>query len=509
MVSIVTPQIVGVAKITVQPESGAANVYTVRVHYPESNVVALKDLKVAGTTIEGFDAEVLEYTYKLPMGTLVMPTVEYEVMDAEQVVYVEKGGVNGDTRVYVRAENGAERVYVIHFEIEKSAVATLTSIQLGGDTIADFDVNKFEYTLELPIGATQLPSVTYTKENDEQQVMMSLPALEGVATIEVIAADGKAKQTYVLNIVKAQSKNVELSQIAVNGRQIEWSRFDGDSVVISSLEIDTEVPVVTYIVGDEYQTVALADAGWKGTDILVVSQDRKSQRLYKVRYNMVLSSDARLEDLQMYSNDGSYAFETIAGFAADKKEYVVELPWRTRIVPQIYAKPADSEATVEIEYGAVNDTTVVKVVSPDSTVTEEYKVIFLVEKSNVATLSNVELSNQEITFSFDENTFDYQIYLPYKETEVPSLKWTKGNYGDLTEQTVIYKHGNLLNPSTLTVVAEDGTTNIYTFTFNKTVSDKANVLQTVTFGSETVVMVEGQYEYDVVLPRGTKKLPEI
>jgi hypothetical protein len=286
-------------KITVKPESGAANVYTVRVHYPESDVVALKNLKVAGATIEGFGAEVLEYTYKLPMGTVELPVIEYELLSSEQVAYVEKGGVNGDTRVYVRAENGAERVYVIHFMIEKSSVATLTSIQVAGDTIADFEANKFEYTLELPIDATQLPSVTYTKENEAQQVMMSLPALEGVATIEVIAADEKAKQTYVLNIVKAQSTKVELSQIAVNGRQIEWSRFEGDSVVLSSMEIETEMPVVTYVVGDEYQTVALADAGWKGTDILVVSQDRKSQRLYKVRYNMVLSSEARLEDLQL------------------------------------------------------------------------------------------------------------------------------------------------------------------------------------------------------------------
>ena len=509
VVSVVTPQIEGVVKITVKPELGAANVYTVRVHYPESDVVALKNLKVAGATIGGFNAEVLEYTYKLPLGTVELPVIEYELLSSEQVAYVEKGGVNGDTRVYVRAENGVERVYVIHFMIEKSSVATLTSIQVAGDTIADFDVNKFEYTLELPIGATQLPSVTYTKANDEQQVMMSLPALEGVATIEVIAADGKSKQTYVLNIVKAQSTNVELSQIAVNGRQIEWSRFDGDSVVISSLEIDTEVPVVTYIVGDEYQTVALADAGWKGTDILVVSQDRKSQRLYKVRYNMVLSSDARLEDLQLYSNDGSYAFETIEGFDVDKKEYVVELPWRTSIVPQVYAKPADAAAQVTVTYGAVNDTTVVSVLSPDSTVTEEYKIVFVVEKSNIATLSNVELSNEDITFSFDENVFDYQINLPYQVNTVPTLEWTNGNHGDLVEQTVIYKHGNLLTPSTLTVVAEDGTTNVYTFTFKKTVSDKANVLQAVTIGSETITIVEGQYEYDVVLPRGTVEVPTI
>ena len=509
VVSIVSPQIVGMVKITVEPESGASNVYTVRVHYPESDVVALKDIKVAGESVVGFDSDVLEYTYKLPMGTTEMPTIEYEVLDAEQVVYVERGGVTGDTRIYVRAESGAERVYVIHFDIEKSAVATLKDIKVGGETVVGFDSNKLEYDIELPISGTVLPTITYTKDNEAQQVVMSLPALEGVVMIEVVAADKSIRNTYVLNISKAKSNNAELSQIAVNGKQIEWSRFEDDSVMISSSEIDTEVPVVTYIVGDEYQTVAVADAGWKGADVLVVSQDRKSQRVYKVRYVMELTSDATLADLQLYANDGSYEFKSIAGFDADIKEYVVELPWRTRIVPQIYAKPTDSDATLEIEYGAVNDTTVVKVVSPDSTVTEEYKVIFLVEKSNVATLSNVELSNQEITFSFDENTFDYQIYLPYKETEVPSLKWTKGNYGDLIEQNVIYKQGNLLNPSTLTVVAEDGTTNIYTFTFNKTVSDKANVLQTVTFGSETVVMVEGQYEYDVVLPRGTKKLPEI
>ena len=509
VVSVVAPQIVGVVKITVKPESGAANVYTVRVHYPESDVVALKNLKVAGATIEGFDAEVLEYTYKLPLGAVELPIVEYELLDASQVAYIEKGGVNGDTRVNVRAENGAERVYVVHFEIEKTSVATLTSIQFDGDTIADFDANKFEYTLELPIDATQLPSVTYIKENEAQQVMMSLPALEGVATIEVIAADEKAKQTYVLNIVKAQSTKVELSQISVNGRQIEWSRFEGDSVVLSSMEIEAEMPIVTYVVGDEYQTVALADAGWKGTDILVVSQDRKSQRLYKVRYNMVLSSEARLEDLQLYGNDGSYAFETISGFQADKKEYVVELPWRTRIVPQIYAKPVDSDAQVTVTYGGVNDTTIVSVLSPDSTVTEEYRIVFAVAKSNIATLSNVELSNEKITFSFDENVFDYQINLPYQVNTVPTLEWINGNHGDLVEQTVIYKHGNLLTPSTLTVVAEDGTTNVYTFTFKKTVSDKANVLQAVTIGSETVTIVEGQYEYDVVLPHNTVKVPEI
>jgi hypothetical protein len=211
----------------------------------------------------------------------------------------------------------------------------------------------------------------------------------------------------------------------------------------------------------------------------------------------------------LYGNDGSYAFETIAGFQADKKEYVVELPWRTRIVPQIYAKPADAEAQVTVIYGAVNDTTVVSVLSPDSTVTEEYKIVFVVAKSNIATLSNVELSNEEITFSFDENVFDYQINLPYQVNTVPTLEWTNGNHGDLPEQTVIYKHGNLLTPSTLSVVAEDGTTNVYTFTFKKTVSDKANVLQVVTIGSETVTIVDGQYEYDVVLPRNTVKVPEI
>ena len=509
IVSIVSPQIVGVVKITVKPENGAANVYTVRVHYPESNVVALKNIKVAGESVVGFDSEQLEYTYKLPMGTTEMPTIEYEVLDAEQVVYVEKGGVNGDTRIYVRAENGAERIYVIHFEIEKSSVATLKDIKVGGETIVDFDSNKLGYNIELPIGTMVLPTITYTKDNDAQQVIMSVPALEGVATIEVVAADKFNKNIYVLNISKAESNNVELSQIAVNGKQIEWSRFVNDSVMVSSSEIDTEVPVVTYIVGDEYPTVAVADAGWKGADVLVVSQDRKVQRLYKVRYLIESTSDATLKDLQLYANDGSYEFKSITGFDTETKEYVVELPWRTRIVPQIYAKPTDSDATVEIIYGAVNDTTVVKVVSPDSTVTEEYKVVFVVAKSNIATLSNVELSNQEIVFAFEENVFDYQIYLPYQETEVPSLKWTKGNYGDLTEQTVIYKQGNLFTPSTLTVVAEDGTTKVYTFTFNKTVSDKANVLQAVAFGNGTITMIENQYEYDVVLPHGTKVLPEI
>ena len=113
--------------------------------------------------------------------------------------------------------------------------------------------------------------------------------------------------------------------------------------------------------------------------------------------------------------------------------------------------------------------------------------------------------------AFDSNTFNYTINLPYGTKVTPVLTWDLGeDEGKVViEQTVEYLAGNLYQPSTIKVTAEDGTENVYTINYKVAGSGKSNELQLISVGDIAVVIEEGVYDYEVELPYGTKELPKV
>lgn len=87
----------------------------------------LKDLKVAGTKVTGFNAATLAYTVYLPAGTTVVPAVTAAVNDTGKATLAVTPAANlpGDTIVTVTAQDGTtKKVYTIHFTVipDKSAL---------------------------------------------------------------------------------------------------------------------------------------------------------------------------------------------------------------------------------------------------------------------------------------------------------------------------------------------------------------------------------------------------
>lgn len=111
----------GDAVITVTAENGVQKVYTI--HFllvqPGSGDATLSDLTVDGVTVEGFAAEVYDYNVVLPAETLIVPEVLGIANDANaQGVEVSVlAELPGDVTVTVTAENGAQKVYTIHFSL--------------------------------------------------------------------------------------------------------------------------------------------------------------------------------------------------------------------------------------------------------------------------------------------------------------------------------------------------------------------------------------------------------
>ena len=513
-ISITVPRVTGTVRIEVTPESGSKNVYTININYPQSANSKLANILVDGVQIAGWNADVTDY--RLQLTDNVIPVVTYEQGDDKQIVVVETNAITGDTKFIVKAENGTVTIYSVVFERVKSSVATLADIKVDGVSI--FNVNNFDYSYVLSKDATSLPNITYVKGEEKQNVTLVAPALEGEAKLIVVSEDASNTTTYTINFAFEPSSNVNLEKIVLSQRSVDFEKIllNSDFVISDTVVIDwidgVAAPTITYTALEDNQMIALADAGLNGAEVLVVAEDG-TQRKYVIRYNIVKTNIAQLQDLQIWDAE-NHEFVTINGFKNDKYVYDVELPWRTTIESVLNPVAMLPNQTIEMTYGGVNGATTIVVTAEDGVSQQTYTVNFTTRKSSVATLSaiyyNLNNNTQDVP-AFDANTFNYTINLPYGTKVAPVLTWDLGedNGKLLSEQIVEYHAGNLYQPSTIKVTAEDGSVNTYTINYNVAGSGKVNELQLISVGTVPVALTSGVYDYVVELPYGTTELPEI
>ncbi|MBO5346021.1 MAG: hypothetical protein J6A44_03825 [Paludibacteraceae bacterium] len=513
-ISITVPRVTGIVRIEVTPESGSKNVYTININYPQSANSKLASILLDGVQIAGWNPEVIDYRLQITDGNV--PTVTYAQGDEKQKVIVETNSITGDTKLIVKAENGTVTTYNVVFERVKSSVATLADLKIGGVSI--LDINKFDYEYVLSNESIELPAIEYIKGDEKQNVTLVAPALEGEAKLFVVSEDATDSTTYTINFAFQPSSNTDLEKIVLTQREINYEKIfvDADFATSDTVIVDwidgVGAPMISYIEAEEQQMVALADAGLNGAEILVVAEDG-SQREYVIRYNIVKTNIAQLADLQIWDSE-NHEFGTISGFNYDKYVYEVELPWRTTIEPVLNPVAMLPNQTIEMIYGGVNGATTIVVTAEDGVSKQIYTVNFVAKKSSIATLSaiyyNLNNNVQELP-AFDADVFNYTIDLPYGTTIAPTLSWDLGEDEGrvVTEQRVEYFAGNLYQPSTIKVTAENGYTNTYTIDYNVVGSGKTNELQLISVGDIAVVVEEGVYDYEVKLPYGTTELPEV
>ncbi len=504
-IAVTTPKLLGTARIEVKPETGASNIYTIEFVYAMSSNNKLADIQVNGENI-GFSPEVNDYTVALPSGAS-LPVVSYTKGEDSQSVQLINGGFNSATEIKVMAEDGSLNTYTITFDVAKSGNAQLAGIYLSEyELVPAFSADVYAYEVKLPFDATSLPVLTYTKGDNAQQVLMTVPSMVGVATIKVTSEDALATNTYTIAFSKEINADATLKNIFVNGAGI--AEFDAATTLYTlDYMSGSALPTISYEKANATQQVVVNNAGVNGCTLTVTAQSGASTT-YSISYNVIASDNALLSDIQLY-NSNNEEFESIAGFDADTEEYNITLPWRTKVLPVIYPIPATKGQVISINEGGVEGATTIHVLAADGVTEKTYTLNFSTAKSSVATLSYI-LFDGEIFVDFQPETTEYVVELPSITKSSPVIGYINGedNGQSVTEQNVVITDGGLFGLTTVKVTSEDGV-NVkeYKFTYKIKDSGKANILTKLLINGENI-LEEGKFDYSIEIPAGST-IPEI
>ena len=278
--------------------------------------------------------DVYRYEIEVPSGSTV-PTVTYTRGDAFQSVETEIG--SDLVVLQVTAENGNMSTYLVRFNITLSSVADLGGITIDGQPLPDFDKDQTLYTVNLPVGTVTLPEIGVISGADNQKVSVVSGGVNGATQILVTAENGNTKN-YTINFVVQQSENVALASILID--YLPLPDFDPEVLEYTvELPVGTNVfPDVTWMPGDEYQTVIGMTNPDGDAIIKVTAQNPQFTRQYIVHFNVLKSENALLSNIYLNNEPlttHAQGFTSDADFSPEHFEYHVDLPVGTLSYPKI------------------------------------------------------------------------------------------------------------------------------------------------------------------------------
>jgi len=487
-VTITAPYGAGVAQIKVQPEQGAANIYEITFKTGAAASVRLAGINIDGTSLATFSPTTLSYVLNYA-GSL--PVVEGVVASADQTVQVLwKGEV---ATLHVTDAEGNNAVYTVSFTYQPASNKALTGIYADGVLIDGFNSATLNYSYDLVPGSTY-PEISYTAEDDAQVVFFGQIA-EGKWGVTVAAEDGTFAQ-YTVQYTINKYSDATLKNMSVEGYSLSPA-FDSITFNYTvTIDEGAALPTVT-VETREGQSVLQNNVDDKHQQVLVFAEDGTTNT-YSINYTRVKSSNALLADILI---DGV----SIEGFDPTVTNYVDTIPWRSKVVPNVFPVGQLPNQTITTYYSRPNGTTTIHVEAQDGT-TNDYSVAFPVKKSANTELGDLYLSSEDAEITFKASQTDYEVILPYDATICPTMVFEKAE----PEQRVDLISRPIGQTSQIIVTAENGdSTRTYNILFKREVLKTKNLLsmiRVVELDQELSLKDKTKREFDVEMPFGSRSL---
>ena len=421
-------------------------------------------------------------------------------LTSEEFKIVQQGAIDGDPMIIqVHAADGSSTTtYKIKFVSAASNNARLADIQVNGTTIAGFNAYLNTYNVALPYGTTEVPVVSATAQDAGATVTITQATnTTGVATIHVAAADGTTTNTYTLNFSVAELSDNTLQAIYMDGELVPGFTPTKNNYTISLPLGTTEAPIITWqsAYADGAQTIALIKNSLEeGAQITVSAPAAPNTRTYKLTYKIEASSYAYLAGISL---DG----QPIDGFTPEQTNYSITLPIGTTTLPAITWTQGDPYQTVTLTEGGVDGTTrIVVTAAAGNTVT--YRLNFSTEKSTNNALQGIALDGTPLE-GFHPDTLNYTLTMPAGTSTLPVVTYTPGD----EYQTVTINTSAATRTIRIVVKAGDGSSRIYTLTFE--VEKSANALLKMIYldGDSLADFTPEQLSYIVSLEQ--EQIPDI
>ncbi len=497
-VTITTPYKAGEAFIRVTPESGDANTYTLTFVEQVSTATQLQGIAIDGEALTEYSPIVTEYTLTYT-GTL--PEVSYTASEGQTVQMLRNGT---DIMLYVEKDN-EYAAYTLHFQQQLSDDCRLSAILLDGVEMAEYNPTQTDYTIMLPAGSKP-QVVTYRKGKDSQVVFFG--QTDRNQTSIIVLSESGTQATYTIKFDIAQYANATLkdlqvvervatvgegtiSHIARTGLAIAFDPETTDYTL--SIDKGAELPMIEYV-PREGQNVIVTETTPDEQQVQVVAENGNT-KIYTIRYNRVLSSNALLSDILI---DGV----SLANFDPETLHYIDSLVWRTSVVPCVFAVGQLPNQTITTYFSAVNGTTRIHVLAADGTTSNDYTIEFPVRQSSNVALGDMYLSSGDAEFIFNPEQTDYVVIMPYQAKSIPNIIYTKAE----AEQNITFVSRPIGQKSEVQVTAENGDKRTYSVLFQETLSDKTNLLATLSVRGTSELLDVTADSLTLRLPYGTTSL---
>ena len=431
-----------------------------------------------GTISPAFDPETTEYTYVAdPDETEI--TVSATVPAGSNATITGEGTYDPRTtdkvEIVVTAEDGTEKTYTINLELAKSTNADLDDLGVTGYTISPaFDKDTLSYTVTVP---ANVDKATITAELADDRATLTgtgekdLNYGDNTFPVVVTAEDETTTKTYTVKITREKKTDATLSDIKVDGVSIPGFDPDTTEYTIDPVNSDVDSIVIEATLSDPDATLTgtgtkTVQTGDNSFDIIVTAQDGTTEKIYTVNVKKN-SSDSSLSGITITS-DPVGTFEPAFDPAVTEYTYIAD-PDEDEVV--ISATPTQDGATIAGEgtFNPQDTDTVELIVTAEDGTTTTYVIHLENAKSTNANLSDLEVTGETISPSFDKDTLSYTVTVDSdtdKATIVATAEDSRSTVTGTGEKDLNYGS----NPFEIKVKAEDGTEKVYTVTIERELS---------------------------------------
>lgn len=473
--------------ITVTPEYGEANVYTVSFVTDYSADATLFSL-TAGTYLTYDPAQTV---YNITADA--MPEILFEKKSDLQLVTIRNGVIT------VTAEDGvSQETYTINCQKPvPTTTGLLSALELDGTQPADFASATYDYEKEQPV------FTTFQRQDATDSVV--LVQTEHYMEWQV---NGTAQHTYRITYPTTPSANNQLAGIYVNG-----SLLDGFSPVLNDYTLQSDTAVsLTVTPAEEGQRLRITRTS-NAYSIRVIAEN-DSENEYTLTCSEVRTSNALLAGLLIDS-------VMVEGFRPDSFYYHIVLPVgaykeHQPVLPSVSYLAGDNGQRITVETSPLDAATLtsetfITVQAGDGSVTRLYRLVIEAEKSHCVDLSAIRINGVPVD-RFESGRHYYSVLL---ETDEVVVNWTSQD----AFQTVVDSVSG--SNHTLIVTAEDGVTQAryQVDVFVEALSDDATLAMIYLNGEELKNFERGvnprldfapmQNRYTIVLPATNRTMPEV
>lgn len=469
----------GVTRISVVAANGDETIYKIYFDVLKSDNSQLKDIKLDGVSLAGFDPNITSYSYALPVGVTTLPEITVVEGDEYQSVQITRGGANGVTRILVTAGDGSATLYQITFGVQLADNVALSMIYVGGVAVEGFSPEQTEYTISLPRGTTSLPAVTYDKQDEWQTVTARSGGVNGDYRITVRSQAGSTMQ-YILHFSVITSDNVELRSVSFDGTTYADFNPAVTEYTINLPEGVSVAPTVTYEKGDEAQRI-VAYMEQNVQTIRVIAESGAS-RTYTFTFILQKSENALLTMIYL---DGV----PMAGFDSETLTYTIERT--TETCPLITVAKGDPTQQVAISAPAATGDAKI-VVTPEQGASNTYIITF----TDPLTVDNKLLSIMADGVQLAGFSPDVTEYTVTYGNTVPVFSFVNGS----ADQSVT----TVTNTNTVKfIVSALGRQNIYTITLVQQLSDDTQLASIALDGTPLASFSPSVTNYTIPLAAGS------